>query len=184
MADVSVRVARGSDGEALAAVQVACWRYAYAGVLPAAALAALTEDTDGLARRWRESADGPPSPRHHVLVACEDERVVGGAALAPSDDEDLDPVADGEVLTFLVAPGHRGSGHGSRLLNASAGHLRDDGFARGTVWLDETDVATRGLFGTAGWGDDGAARVLDMDGDGVVVLRQVRLHTDLGEDGR
>jgi hypothetical protein len=44
-------------------------------------------------------------------------------------------------------------------------------------------MATRGLLVSAGWGDDGARRLLDLEDDGAVVVRQARLHTDLGDDG-
>jgi hypothetical protein len=34
----------------------------------------------------------------------------------------------------------------------------------------------------AGWAPDGAHRELDLRGDGEVLVKQVRLHTDLGDE--
>jgi GNAT superfamily N-acetyltransferase len=179
MADVSVRPARGADAPALAAVQVACWLDAYTAVLPGPALTGLAGSTAALTGRWRQSAQAPPSPRHRVLVACAGERAVGGAALGPALDEDLDPDRDAELLVLLVAPGERRAGHASRLLSAAVDHLRADGFGRVVLWVDGPDQGLPALLTSSGWAPDGLARELDLDGDGAVVVRQLRWHTDL-----
>jgi GNAT superfamily N-acetyltransferase len=179
MADVSVRPARGADAPGLAAVQVACWLDAYAAILPAAALSGLASSTDALTQRWKGSAEAPPSPRHRVLVACAGARTVGGAALAPALDQDLDPDLDAELLVLLVAPGERRAGHASRLLSAAVDHLRADGFGQAVLWVDGPDQGLPALLTSSGWAPDGFARELDLDGDGSVVVRQQRWHTDL-----
>jgi GNAT superfamily N-acetyltransferase len=178
--DVSVRLAAATDADRLADLQVGCWRAGYRDLLPATALDELAAGQPEIAERWREAVLTPPSPRHRVLVACEAEAVVGAAALGPAEDADRDPARDGELLTVLVQPGHRRVGHGSRLLAASVDQLRSVGFERATTWLDAADDAARTLLVSAGWGPDGSHRTLDLDGDGTVVLAQVRLHTDLG----
>jgi GNAT superfamily N-acetyltransferase len=181
MADSSVRPARQTDAEALADLQIAAWRTGYAGILPAAALDALPGRRDGFVAGWGEATVRPPTYRHRVLVACEASSVVAGAWLGPAEDDDADPRADAEILTFVVDPDHRRSGHGSRLLAASVDFLRGAGFTAATVWLDASDGASRGLFTAAGWAPDGSTRSLDLEGDGVVVVEQHRLHTDLVE---
>ena len=98
-----------------------------------------------------------------------------------STDADKDPDADAELFTFAVDPAHRRAGHGSRLLSASVDLLRGAGFGAASIWLDRDDAASRQLFTSAGWADDGSTRRLDLDGDGRVVVDQVRLHTDLSE---
>ena len=179
MADVSVRPARGTDAAQLAEVQMACWLDAYAGVLPGPALAAIASSSHALAERWRVSAQDPPSSRHRVLVACAEERVVGGTALAPAQDEDLDSERDAELLVLLVAPGERRAGHASRLLSASVDHLRGDGFGRAVLWVDRSDPGLPALLASSGWAPDGVARNLDLEGDAAVVVQQLRWHTDL-----
>ncbi len=179
--DVSVRLARGSDAAAVADLQLACWAEAYTGVHPADTLEATTAERASMASRWEESALAPPSPRHHVLVAVAGSDLAGAAATGPADDEGLDPATDGELMVLLVAPARRRAGHGSRLLAACVDHLRGDGFVRAVCWLDEADTAGAQLLGSSGWARDGAVRVLDLDGDGAVLVRQARWHTDLGE---
>jgi ribosomal protein S18 acetylase RimI-like enzyme len=181
VADLSVRPAREADAVALAAVQVASWQVGYAATLPPAILDWLAAQADDFARAWAEAAVRPPTYRHRVLVACEGSDVVAGASLGPAEDEDLDPGTEAEVFTFAVDPAHRRAGHGSRLLSASVDLLRGAGFSAATIWLDRHDVASRELFTTAGWADDGSTRRLDLDGDGSVVVEQLRMHTDLTE---
>jgi GNAT superfamily N-acetyltransferase len=180
-ADVHVRSARADDAVPLAELQVRAWLDAYGGEVPDEVLQGLAGSPDDHAESWRESVVSPPSPRHRVLVAVEDTAVVGVSAVGPADDDDTDPADDAEVLTFLVDPQHRGQGHGSRLLAASVDHLRAVGFVRGLAWIDATDEAGRGLLRATGWAPDGSFRTLDLDGDGRVVVRQVRLHTTLEE---
>jgi GNAT superfamily N-acetyltransferase len=176
-ADVSVRVAWAGDAPAIAAVQVRAWREEYAGLLPAGLLAEL--DPDRLAEVWTEALSRPPDARNRVLVALARTSVRGYAVTIPSPDPDSDPVADGELAELTVDPGHRGRGHGSRLLQAAVDTLRADRFTRGLLWLASTDDARRAFVASAGWAPDGAHRELDLDGDGATRVRQVRLHTGL-----
>lgn len=176
-ADHSVRVAWADDAPAVAAVQVAWWRAAYADLLPAEVLAAMTEDE--VAAAWRAALQRPQDARNRVLVALERNRVVGFAVTAPSTDPDSDPVADGEVAELTVLREEQGRGHGSRLLQACVDTLRADRFTRATLWLRADDDALRGFLTAAGWAPDSAHRELDLRGDGEVTVKQVRLHTAL-----
>lgn len=176
-AEVSVRPARPDDAGALAHVQVVTWRAAYAGVLPAHALDALTEEA--VTAGWRAAITVPPSPRHRVLVALESGSVVGYAAVAPATDEDRDPSADGELLALYVHPAAGRRGHGSRLLAAAVDTLRDDRCALAHTWLLAQDDVTRAFLTSAGWAPDGATRDLDMG----ALVHQVRLHTDVRTAG-
>jgi GNAT superfamily N-acetyltransferase len=175
MADRSVRVAWADDAPAIAAVQARAWQ-TYSELLPSAVVASI--DADAFAATWREAIATPPSARHRVLVALERNTVVGFAATAPSDDPDAEP-GDGEVVAFHVDPDATGAGHGSRLVSAVADTLRADGFSHARMWLIAGDDAVRGFLEPAGWAADGAHRQLDLTGDGIATLRQLRLQTDL-----
>lgn len=177
-ADVSVRVAWADDAEAIAGVQVKAWRQAYDGLLPHDVLAAL--DPGDFAAAWAASLAKPKDARNRVLVALERNTVRGFAITSPSEDPDSDPIEDGEVAELTVDPDHTRHGHGSRLLQACADTLRADRFHRAVTWLNSTDDARREFLTTAGWAPDGAHRELDLRGDGEVLVKQVRLHTDLG----
>lgn len=180
MADASVRPARNGDAPALGDVQSRAWREAYADILPAGVLAGLTPEA--MAEGWQAAIVSPPSPRHRVLVACAGPDLTGFAACGPTADGDLDGMLDADVPVLLVDPGARLRGHGSRLLTAVVEQLRGDGFRHAHIWVDEADERLREFLAKAGWAPDGTQRSLDLRGDGAVVVRQLRLHTDIAPD--
>lgn len=178
-ADVSVRVGWTEDAAAIAGVQVRAWRHGYAGLLPAEVLEAL--DAEQFEAAWESSLITPQDARNRVLVALERNTVRGFAVTGPASDPDLDPIAVGEVSELTVDPETTRQGHGSRLVQACADTLRADRFATAVVWLTTEDDVRRAFLTGAGWAADGAHRELDLHGDGSVVVKQVRLHTDLTE---
>jgi GNAT superfamily N-acetyltransferase len=179
-ADVSVRVGWADDAAGIAAVQVRAWREGYAGLLPPDVLEAMT--VEDFAHAWSASLSAPKDARNRVLVALERNALRGFAVTGPATDPDLDPVVEGEVAELTVDPEHRRNGHGSRLLQACADTLRADRFTAAVAWLNAADDVRRRFLVEAGWAPDGAARELDLRGDGVVTVKQVRLATDLGKD--
>lgn len=178
-ADRKVRVGWTADADAVGAVQARAWREAYAPVLPPELLA--RADPAAFAEAWRVALTRPPTARHRLLVALQDEVLVGFAAVAPSEDPDADPSV-GELVALHVDPAATGQGHGSRLVTAAAETMRADGFGTARTWLLARDDGQRRFLESAGWGPDGAHRELDLTGDGSATVRQVRLHTDLREE--
>jgi GNAT superfamily N-acetyltransferase len=168
-ADMSVRVAWADDAPAIARVQLATWREAYAD----AVAPDLTEEL--IAQKWRSALAAPGDARNRVLVALERNRVVAFAITLPADDSDADPIADGALAEFAVEPIDRRKGHGSRLLQACVDTLSSDRFTRVTTWVDSTDDPMRRFLTSAGWAPDGATRELSAETGETV--RQVRLHT-------
>jgi GNAT superfamily N-acetyltransferase len=173
-ADVSVRVAWADDAPAIAELQLRTWRTTYAGLVPAEAL---PTDVDAAAASWRAALTRPGDARNRVLVALERNRVVGFAITSPAADPDCDPVADAELAELTVDGGERGKGHGSRLLQAAVETMQADRFTRAVLWAIASDDALRAFLTGAGWAADGAHRELDLDGEGSVLVKQVRLHT-------
>jgi GNAT superfamily N-acetyltransferase len=176
---VSVRPARPGDVPEIARIQVETWRAAYDEILPAAVLESLT--VEAAVPAWTAAVTEPPTPRHHVLVALEQQRLVGFTAVAPADDlEEGDPDPDATVMIspLLVEPRWGRRGHGSRLLAAAVDHARDDGQRRAIAWLPTADAASLDFFRSAGWEADGYARALDT---GAGEVRELRLHVALGE---
>jgi hypothetical protein len=47
------------------------------------------------------------------------------------------------------------------------------------LWAVASDDRLRGFLTDAGWAPDGAHRELDLDGQGLTRVKQVRLHTDI-----
>jgi GNAT superfamily N-acetyltransferase len=176
-ADVSVRIGWADDAAGIADVQVRSWRREYAALLPDDVLA--TVDAERFAAVGRTSLTRPQDARNRVLVALERNTVRGFAVTGPSSDPDLDPVAVGEVAELTVDPEQTRHGHGSRLVQACADTLRADRFGTAVLWLTSEDDVRRRFLTDAGWAADGAYRELDLHGDGSVLVKQVRLHTDL-----
>jgi GNAT superfamily N-acetyltransferase len=177
MADVSVRPARADDVAEIARIQVETWRFGYASIVPAAVLAAVTRDTAVAA--WADAVASAPSPRHHVLVALEQDAIVGFAALAPAHDlqpDDPDPDSTLALGPLLVEPRWGRRGHASRLMSAAVDHGRTDGMTRAIMWIPEGDTVTREFLIGAGWAPDGLARGLDT---GAGELREIRLHVTI-----
>ncbi|HEX7738387.1 MAG TPA: GNAT family N-acetyltransferase [Marmoricola sp.] len=177
--DVSCRVAWAADAEAIAGVQIAAWRVQYADVLPAALLEQMAPEP--IAEGWRTTLSRPADARNRVLVALEHDAVRGYVLTGPATDPDLDPIACGEIGDLTVVPGSTRQGHGSRLLQAAVDTLTADRFSRAVVWTNTTDDDLRAFFSAAGFAADGAHRTLDLTGDGSIQVKQVRLHTSIGD---
>ena len=176
MATDQVRLARTSDVDDVARVQVAAWRGAYAGLLPTAVLDAL--DPDEIAFEWGRAL--LTATDHRLLVAIDvDGHVVGASAIGPAADPDLadgQPMRWGEISLLVVDPSATGSGHGSRLLAADVDHLRDAGCEAVAMWIPLADEPMRVFLTSAGFGPDSAHRDRET-GEGP--LREVRLVADI-----
>ena len=180
MAASGVRLARMTDVDGIAEVNARAWRGRLGDVLPAAVLDGL--QAGDLAMAWASGILNPPTPGHRVLVAVEDDTVVGYAALGPSQDPDADD-ATGELIALEVDPGSTRQGHGSRLMAASIDHARGLGMSAVSVWCAVGDEARRAFLQTAGWGPDSAFRdlLVGQDPSGAdLTVREVRLVTDIG----
>jgi ribosomal protein S18 acetylase RimI-like enzyme len=177
-ADVSCRVAWVDDAPAIARLQLRARVHDLAPLLPPEALEADAAEAEAA---WQQALARPADARVRVLVALERNRVVGFAITAPATDPDTDPVADGELMELTVDPDDRGAGHGSRLVQAAVDTLAADRFTRAVLWAVATDDALRGFLSSAGWAPDTAHRELDLDGTGTTTVKQVRLHTAIGD---
>ena len=174
MADVSVRPAGPADVADIARIQVTTWQHGYADIVPAVVLESVTEANATAA--WTEAVASPPTPHHHVLVALEQQWVVGFVAVAPADElqpDDPEPDTTVAVGPLLVEPRWGRRGHGSRLMAAAVDTARADGMTRAVCWIPEGDTVSREFLIGAGWAPDGLARALDT---GAGELREMRLH--------
>ena len=119
-----VRRARLGDATGIAAVHVAAWQDAYAGILPGGYLAGLS--LPRLAQYYgRSIASGAG-----VYVAADPD--VRGFATAGRARSQL---ADGEIETLYVLEDWRERGLGRRLLTATGGWLHDHGCASVFLWV-------------------------------------------------
>lgn len=138
---IAVRRARPDDAPGIAAVHVATWRSAYAGILDEAYLATLSEARLAAFyhRAILDRRDG-----HAVFVATAggsdlpgdragpEAAVVGFASGGRARRQGL---AAGEVETLYVLDDYRERGVGRRLMRAMAAHLRAIGCNSAVVWV-------------------------------------------------
>ena len=171
----SVRLALPAEAAQIAAIQRRAWVQQFPLELAQSVLAEV--DLAAMTESWHAAIVRPPLAQFRVLAALGDERVVGFAAVGPSDDPDAEAGEDGLVAEFAIDPQAQRRGHGSRLLNACVDTLRADGFVRATWWLRSTDDGLRRFLVEAGWAADGSHQEVGTD-DGAV-LKLVRLHTDI-----
>jgi ribosomal protein S18 acetylase RimI-like enzyme len=144
-----VREAGAADAAALARIQVAAWRAAYAGLLPDDVLAGLS--VAGIEAQWatRIPAVAPVS----CLVTGTPP--VGFVGAGPAWDD----AGTGQVYVIYVDPAHWGRGLGRQLLRAAVLHLRSVGFATATLWVLTTNTRARGFYEHEGWSPTGRTRV-------------------------
>ncbi len=173
----SVRLALPSEAGAIATLQRRAWQQTLPAELLGAVLASV--DLATMTESWESAILRPPLAQFRVLVALGDERVVGFAALGPSDDPDAEAGQDALVAEFVVDPLAQRGGHGSRLLNACVDTLRADGFGRATWWVQSNDDVLRRFLTEAGWDADGAHTEVALAEAGPR-LKLVRLHTAIG----
>jgi GNAT superfamily N-acetyltransferase len=161
MARPGVRPATLDDQEVVAAVRVATWRVAYAGIVPRGALDAMDPVAQGA--RWRAwFADRPPT--EYQYVAEHRGRVVGfvhGGRYR--DDDGLAPDA-GEVYALYVLPEEQGMGFGTALLETAVEHLRDRRLSPVLLWVLRDNTPTRRFYERRGFAPDGAEHFYDVDG--------------------
>lgn len=176
LADASVRRARPTDAPAVGVVQAEVFTRAYADRVPSEVVERF--EPVAFARAWRAALESPPPGAHALFVALAGPQVVGLLAVGPSQDPD-DPGDRGEVTVLAVHPAGRRQGHGSRLLNAGADHLRASGATSMAAWVLLDDEPTRAFLAGAGLTPDGAFRDRLVSPDGQRV-REVRLTCLLG----
>ena len=171
----SCRLALPAEAGSIAAVQRRSWQQLFAPDVARHVLASV--GLDSMTSSWESAIMRPPLAQFRVMVATAQGRVVGFAALGPSDDPDAGST-DGLVAEFVVDPQAQRQGHGSRLLNAVADTLRADGFTRATWWVRSTDDVTRRFVESAGWAPDGSHQTVGTEDESALV-KMLRLQTTL-----
>ncbi|MEU4028157.1 GNAT family N-acetyltransferase [Streptomyces anulatus] len=150
------RLAREDDAEQIAGLQVAAWRTAYAGILPAAELHGL--DTAALAGFWRGRIEAGSTAGAHVLVHDEGRRILGFSSFGPARDDDLGQRPDAEELyAFYARPECWGTGVGRSLMRSTRSVWAERGTRAGYLWVLERNTRGRDFYRKGGWRQDPTA---------------------------
>lgn len=174
------RHAHEEDAEQIADLQVAAWRTAYAGILPAAELRAL--DTTALAGFWRGQIEAGARAGAQVLVHDEGPRIAGFSSFGPARDDDLRQRPDvAELYAFYARPECWGTGVGRSLMRSTLSVWADRGTRSGYLWVLERNARGRDFYQKGGWRHDPSAAPSGSDPD----AREIRYRlTDIGTRGR
>lgn len=169
MADLSVRPALPDDAPALGRIHAANFLDTLAcglGELPAGLAEEL--DPELFVEQWRAAITAPPSAKHRVVTALAEARVVGFAAIAPTEQLYEDATGstgpEAEVVALEVGAGDRRLGHGSRLLATATDILRATGAGAVQVWCVPEDEARVRFLVSAGFQPRGVRRRYDVAG--------------------
>jgi ribosomal protein S18 acetylase RimI-like enzyme len=152
---LTVRSARPEDAADIVRVNVDAWRRAYAGIVPADALAAM--NAEDRVPRYRERISQPSEFEN--LVAVDGERVVGYVCLGPyrvGQREGMLSHHIGEILAIYVDPPRWGTGAGRALMEAALDRLTKRGFHSVRLWVLTDNRQARRFYELAGFAADGA----------------------------
>ena len=161
--DVTIRQATTTDAEAIARVDIASWRGAYAEILPGSYLASL--EVADRAGRWSAdlTAEGTS-----VLVAEDGTGTVGFTSIGPCRDEDAE-AGDLEIYATYLHPRVWGSGVARDLMRTVLGNL-DSGTAV-TLWILEGNERAQHFYRRHGFQPDGTERIDEIGGQPLTQLR-------------
>lgn len=191
MSEVTVRSARPEDAEAIAALHVAGWRRAFAGIVDDAFLAGL--DSARRAEFWRRAAAEAQSGQVHRVVVRAG-RIAGFCSSGPYRTDDgigvtaagsdgVGVAADGvgaaigEIYAIYIDLDQHGTGLGKALVIDALDQLRAAGYRRARLWTLERNTLGREFYDRSGWVLDGVRRDERVGAD---VLAEVRYTRDLG----
>lgn len=156
-----IRPPRADEVETLARLHVACWRQAYAHLLP-------TKFFDGLlpSRRaiWTSLLARDPLPER-LVVAEQQGRPVGFALAGAAPGSE--PVRRHQLHSLYLDAAHHGSGIGQALLDAVLGALPAQ------LWVAAENPRARAFYARNGFDPDGA-RHIDTDTHDLEEIRLVR----------
>jgi ribosomal protein S18 acetylase RimI-like enzyme len=163
-----IRPAVPGDLEAVAEVHQRARQAAYAGFLPADALAAMTARKlrTWWARRFSaEAAD-------HRMAVLERGGVVGFSYVGPANSGG-DP-STGELYALHVHPALQGRGLGRALIRHAQGTLADLGYREAVLWVLADNAPARRFYARGGWAEDGVTRTGPIGDVDVPQVRYMR----------
>lgn len=163
-----VRPSTVDDQAEIAAIRVAVWQAAYAGVVPADFLAQMDPLAQGVRRRagyaGRPDTDGE-------FVAETGGTIVGFVHCGRCRDAGKPPDGSGEVYAIYLLPRAQRQGTGRALLDAAVRHLRDRWLWPVLLWVLRDNLPARSFYQQYGFRPDGAEHYYQVAGAALPELR-------------
>ena len=150
------------DASQLRDVYLASYEDAYRELVPPAWLRdrlAQHRTVDWARRLQEERASGGD-----IVVALDDDRLVGLCQFGATTNEDDDPLEVGHVRRLYVHPAWQRRGAGSALMSLACATLRSRGYAFATLWVLASDTRrARPFYESLGWRSDGTIRPFEAE---------------------
>lgn len=160
-----VRPATEDDLEAVGALHALSRRQAYADLIPADALAAITDEA--MIAEWRTGM-AHSTEDHRVVVAVLDDGTVVGFSMITVRAEQA------ELNAIHVHPDQHGAGVAGALLEAVLGIMRDAGCTSTYLWVLDGNERAQAFYRRTGWTFDGTRDTHDIGGHAAEILRYSR----------
>jgi len=161
-----IRRAVEADCDAISAIHVHSWSWAYRGLVPDRAL-----DTLSVAERastWRAAL--APGSAHRVWLAEQDARGLGFAAWGPARDRDAGP-GSAELYAIYLELAAAGTGVAGAILEVVCREMRQQGYARALLWVLSANPRARRFYERNGWTVDGSRKVVNLRGTELEAVR-------------
>lgn len=146
------------DCEAVARIRVRGWQHAYAGLMPAAYLDAMSVEEDAARRREQFAAGGS---RVVNVVAERAGEPVGWGCFGPSRDTGA-PDGTAELYALYVRPEHLSTGVGRSLMAELRVRAAARGYRSMSLWVLTDNVRARRFYTKAGFTPDGASESYEV----------------------
>lgn len=143
---VTIALAQQEDLAAICALHLRTWKAAYVGILPRARYDEV--DAQLITSRWTPIFAALNPPRHSVVVAEENDKLIGVVNVSPSSDSPADVM---ELALLHVLPEHQGCGVGSALLAEAQRIGQSGGFRHAVAWVVSNHYAARSFYERRGW---------------------------------
>jgi len=147
MLDFTIREATPQDAKGIAHVHVKTWQCAYRGQIPDSYLDGLS--VEQRMETWKKNL-AEQNEKNHASVALHKQAVIGWCTYGVSRDDDVSNNT-GELYGIYVHPDFIGKGVGSALMKRALKQLRDDGYAKATLWMLESNEKSQGFYEHQGW---------------------------------
>jgi len=144
------RGAAVDDLEDIAKLFHSCWHIAYANILSAEVIAAMT--LASASDLWRPSLLDPKDKETVIGVDAGSVVSVFRIGSDPSDG------ATGHLFSLYVDPAAAGKGFGKMSLAEALLRVRNRGFPKISLWVFDTNSVARNLYKSAGFEESGKSR--------------------------
>jgi GNAT superfamily N-acetyltransferase len=162
-----LRFATATDAEIVAEIQIETWRAAYAGIVPADQLAALSKPKR--AEGWRHGISADP---RGVLLAVKGDRANGFIAFGRGREGEN---SDGEIYALYIRPDCWRSGIGRQLIEEAERELWAGGFNQAILWVLERNLPARAFYERLGYAVNGQTKETAFGEISLVELRYLKM---------